>query len=205
MLSRTPDDSMIPERAKVEDRRLGGWVRATFLGWLLGFVGLLVGIAVAEMIVPWESQFAVGVGMGWGVAFVQGRWLAKRVESAKGWVWAGLLGLGLPFIVFDIVDAVGGQLPHRLLWDVTSGALLTGYLQWRVLRRNTKRAGWWVPACVVGWGGALLAVDLPHLLGYTDSALVNLAAILSGGVVLGLVSGGVLVWLLKGSSVDDHP
>jgi hypothetical protein len=34
--------------------------------------------------------------------------------------------------------------------------LLSGVLQWLVLRRRLRRAGWWIPATVGGWIGAVL-------------------------------------------------
>ena len=49
------------------------WVRGTFAGWLLGFLLLIVGAIVGDLIGMWGSNFIVGIGMGAGVGYAQGR------------------------------------------------------------------------------------------------------------------------------------
>ena len=181
-----------------------GWVWATFLGWILGFIGGFVAAHVAEILLGRVTQFAVGVGLGLAVAYFQGRLLAKRVASAKAWAWAwaGLIGMGGAFIAWDIADAVGVGAPIQTHWINILGGLLTGILQWRLLRPHSRHAGWWVLACVAGWELAFLTVDLPSLLN-VESALFILAAMLFGGVPLGVVTGGVLVCLLERSPASE--
>jgi hypothetical protein len=58
------------------------------------------------------------------------------------------------------------------------GGLVAGLLQWMVLRRGLKQAGWWIPATSVGWG---LAGLLPLL----------------GGVFIGVISATVLAFVLS--------
>ena len=57
------------------------------------------------------------------------------------------------------------------------GSVIGGLLQARVLPSHASRASWWVVATVVSWG-------LAWSLG------------LAGGIALGAVGGGVLIWLL---------
>jgi hypothetical protein len=69
------------------------------------------------------------------------------------------------------------------------GGAVTGILQWLVLRAQVSRAGWWVLASTVGWG-----------LGMVGTRAFEVLAIfggLVGGAVLGAVTGGALVWLLR--------
>ena len=183
-----------------------GWVWATFLGWILGFFGGFVAAHVAEIFLGRETQFALGVGLGLAVAYFQGRLLAKRVPSAKAWAWAwaGLMGMGVAFIAGDIADAVGVGAPIQKHWIQILGGLLTGFLQWRLLRPHSRHAGWWVLACVAGWELAFLTPDLPYFLGSGESALFTVAAMLFGGVTLGVVTGGVLVWLLERSPASGQ-
>jgi len=54
------------------------WIVLTFAGWSLGFVLILVCIALSGMVGLGETQFPIGLGMGAGVAFMQRR-LIKRI------------------------------------------------------------------------------------------------------------------------------
>lgn len=51
------------------------WVRGTFGSWLLGFVFLVLGAAGGDLIGigDGQSQSIVGIAMGAGVGYVQGR------------------------------------------------------------------------------------------------------------------------------------
>ncbi|MFQ5748655.1 MAG: hypothetical protein ACE5H3_04260 [Planctomycetota bacterium] len=188
-------------------RLLTGWVRATFLGWLLGVVLVVLAAMGGDWIGNGEedSQWVVGLGMGAGVGFAQGRVARRWLEGARHWVWTTLLGMALPFAVFDFFPTVSGQLGEiaGVLLEVAIGAFLAGLLQQRILRRHFDRALWWIPACVAGWtlaaafsaGGSLLAGSGP---GRGLLLALHLAAILGGGMVLGLVTGGALVWMRRG-------
>lgn len=177
------------------------WVWATFVGWIIGLIGGFVAAHVAEIFLGRVTQFALGVGLGLAVAYFQGRLLAKMIASAKtwAWTWAGLMGMGVAFIVWDIADAVGVGEPFLKHWIQILGGLLTGILQWRLLRPHYRHAAWWVLACVAGWELAFLTGDLPYFLGFGENALFVVAAMLLPGVMLGVVTGGVLVWLLERS------
>jgi len=187
-----------------EDRQFfSRWVRGTSFGWLVGLVIILVASIGGEVIGKGEadSQFMIGLGMGAGVGYAQGRVLKRWLGAARGWAWTSAIGFGLPFVVLDFVGSMGSELSEvlRLELEVAISGLLVGALQRRVLSLHSSRANWWVPACVAGWtlaagtaaSGSLL--DIAFL-----GRWLNLATILLGGVVLGLVTGGVLVWIRRG-------
>jgi hypothetical protein len=142
------------------DRRLfPRWLRATFLGWLLGFLLILAGSVIGDLVELGGGQFIVGIGMGAGVGYTQGRTL--------------------------------GQL-----------GVLVGLLQYRLLSSKSDKAIWWIPTCIAGW--TLVAAGIGVVIGASAAipgrwleALVNITIILSGGVVLGAVTGGSLVWILR--------
>jgi len=71
-----------------------------------------------------------------------------------------------------------------LLAATASGAVL-GAGQWLLLRRNLKRALWWIPGSALAWALAVPLSNLMPLLSFPPGAI--------GGVVMG----GVLVWILK--------
>ena len=81
---------------------------------------------------------------------------------------------------------------------IALGGILTGVLQWLVLRRQVARAGWWVLATTVGWvvggpGAGIVSAAVDAAVG----AGVSWAVL---GAVSGAITAPVLVRLL-GQSV----
>jgi len=180
------------------DRRLFvRWVRGTFFGYLLGFVLILVGGIVGDLVGLPGSDFMVGIGMGVGVGYMQGRALKPWLGAPSRWVWATAIGLGGLFLVEDLVAVAWTEFDnmHSLQLDVAIGGLLVGLLQRRILRSHSRGADWWIPASVAGW--ALAAWTASVTFSGAVDAVLNLGMILMGGVVLGVVTGGALVWVLR--------
>ena len=75
---------------------------------------------------------------------------------------------------------------------VPSISILTGVLQYVLLRQYLPRMGWWVFVTVAGWFLGVLWIVLPSWLGWTDTPLNNLDLIL---LVMGLAI-GITQWLL---------
>lgn len=128
------------------------WLRATSWGWLLGFVLILLGARVGDIIFAGELQFIVGVGMGAGVGYAQGRVARAWLGSPRRWWVASTLGMGALFIIHDLFVSAGVHFPFSLPLYVVVGGLFVGFLQWHLLRAFSARANWWVPACGIGWG-----------------------------------------------------
>jgi hypothetical protein len=172
-------------------------VRGTFVGYLLGFVLIILGGIAGDLIGLPGSDFIVGIGMGVGIGYAQGRVARQWLGATRHWVWASVIGLGGLFLVEDLVAAAWSEFDslHSLQLDVTIGGLFVGLLQRRILCSHSERANWWVPACVVGWGLAAWTASVTFT-GALD-AILNLGMILMGGVVLGVVTGGALVWILR--------
>jgi hypothetical protein len=183
---------------KSPDRRfIGRWLWACFLGWFLGFV-LVVVLAVVADIAGGGAQFMIGVGMGAGVGLAQARSLRPWLAAPRNWWIASTSGLGLPFVVHDLLGLAGLATPYSLPAYAVAGALLVGLLQWRLLRPLSRRAGWWIPACVVGWSLPVGAVALgdPGLLPEPWRTILSLVGMLLGGLLLGTVSGPSLATIL---------
>lgn len=167
------------------------WLLATAAGWVLGIV-LVVILAEIWSVTGMESQFMVGIGMGAGVGYMQSRIVTTVIGASRRWLWSSVVGLGVPFIAWDLGAFIDIDVPFALQVFVLLGALFAGLLQTVMLRRHSVRAPWWVPACVVGWG-------LPAALAALKNAgVVPLIAILIGGVILGAVTGIALSWISKG-------
>ncbi len=177
------------------------WVRATTIGWLLGFV-LIIILALAWDMIGGGAQFMVGVGMGAGVGYVQSRLVGKWIDKPRRWLWASVLGMGAPFLLWDLSSVVGATSLFSLPLNVLVGGLFVGILQWRLLHAHSDRAIWWVPACLVGWGlpAAAIALGDGNVFPGPWGQLLSLGAMLFGGVVLGAVTGKALSWVLGPSA-----
>jgi hypothetical protein len=197
-------DAVNPDAEGSERRLFSGWLRGTFYGWVLGFLLVLLlalGGGAAGM---GESQFVVGVGMGAGVGFVQGR--VSRSWLATPWRWAGasLVGMGSPFVASDLLGLANIEIPFFVPVCVAAGGLLTGWLQGGLLRHLSGRFRWWLVASAAGWVlAAAPAAIAPTARGGPWAALISLARILSGGVILGAVTGGALVWIRRSPRMTE--
>ena len=185
------------------DRRfLAHWVRVTFGGYLLGFVLTMLGLIAGDLIgLPTVFQSVIGLGMGVGVGFAQRRLVKRMVGSAKLWILTSTVGLWAGFFVFDVIEAIWGELSSRqsLQFDIVLGGLFVGLLQRRILFSYSNKASWWVLASTAGWGLAGRAANVTFS-GELD-AILNLGMILMGGVILGIVTGGALVWMKRGDTL----
>jgi len=178
---------------------------ATFLGWLLGFV-LVIVLAIAWDVIGGGAQFMIGIGMGAGVGLAQGRVARGWLQAPRQWVGASVIGMGGPFVLGDLLSATGVDFPYSLPIYVATGGLLAGFLQRRLLRPHSDRANGWVPASVVGWTLPVSLVvlnDLDVIPGALGTILFLVAA-LFGGAVLGAVTGTILIWMLRRPADDAH-
>lgn len=193
---------MNSESAQSNRRLFTRWVRATFLGWLLGFVVVIV-LALAWDMIGGGAQFMVGVGMGAGVGYMQSRVVGEWADSPRRWLWASIIGMGAPFVLWDLSVLVGFEFVFSLPLSVLMGGLLVGILQWSLLRPHSDRAAWWVLASTAGWAlpaGAIALGDL-NLIPAPWGELLSLGAMFFGGLILGAVTGRALLWVLRASAV----
>ena len=189
------------EHGQINKHFFKRWVFITFVGYIIGFVLTMIGLIAGDLISEnWttmpEFQAVIGISMGAGVGLAQRRIIGKWIGAGKQWVWASIIGLGLSFLFFDLIAIVWNGATHD--WDslplaLAFGGLFIGLLQLRMLRVHSKRAIWWIPACIAGWVLAGLASNVTFT-GEWD-AILNLGMILSGGIILGVVTGGMLVWM----------
>jgi hypothetical protein len=174
------------------------WVVASTVGLYVGWVLAFVIIAFYSVVFGLDYcdacdglAFVIGIGIGIGVA----QWLVlrRRVSGAGWWVLAsavggyGIMQAGFTgyseSVEMSFVSLLG------LTGVVALSGAVTGTLQWLILRGQVSQAGWWVLASTVGWG---LAIALSRGVGANDFVAVGVV-----GAVLGAVTGGALVWLLR--------
>ena len=175
----------------------GRWVVATCIGWVLGIImAFALSYQVVNLFYPEETNLIVGPVLGASVAFAQMIAARRLVSLTYRWVWGAAVGLGIPFIVAVLIDEIWlGTSETSEMWlllVVAAGGALTGVLQARALRPHTPRAQWWILASLMSWG-----------LAWLTSIVVGEAGFRAGGIILGALSGALLIWLLRFLSADD--
>ncbi len=183
----------------VERNRIGWgswllWVLASTIGWFLGnFIGFILAEVFGDIIGGVLGDILAfimwGVGLGSMVGVLQCFFLPVQVPRAGRWVLASTAGFALAYGVGGYFEELGsmGSIAPVLGWIVVValGGAVTGIWQWLVLRGQVSRAGWWVLASTVGWGLSMAVGE-----GSFEMSPV-------GGLVLGAVTGGAIVWLLR--------
>lgn len=174
---------------------VGRWTLATFGGWFLGVILIMMLSGFLDSIGIEGMQFYLGLGMGAGVGFVQWLWLRKFVAVNALWILFSVLGMGVPIIILDLMPS--GTISYKLPIGITLGALAVGSLQFLLLKQLSPKASLWILGCFIGWA---LAVATVFTIDYTMTikvsgymnlvmALINLLLILAGGIVLGVITG----------------
>jgi hypothetical protein len=188
---------------RAEPRRKPGWgfwllwVLASTVGWA---VGLAVGDAVGDAVGGGGVVAMVAAVGGAGVA--QWLLLRRQVHRAGWWILASTAGWAVGLAVggavsHAVVGAVGSAVRFAVLLavgDAVGGAVagtVVGAAQWLILRRQVRRAGWWILASTTGWAVGLSVGDA---VGWAVGDAVGWAV---GGAVIGIITGAVLVWLLR--------
>ena len=193
------------------------WVLASMLGFA---VGAAMGNAVANSIPPMTCtqsssdslidrltnipciQPSLGlvlivIILGLAGGFMQWLVLRRRISGTGWWVPASTLGFPVALVMADGAMRLVG-IPSPILLGVLFG-ILSGILPWLVLRRQVARAGWWVPAHLLGSlvGGAMgiVAFHVMALIGFYQFPWAAAGAMFGAG--LSAITGITLVWLLR--------
>jgi hypothetical protein len=193
------------------------WVLASILGYSLGTT---IGNALANLIPamtctqsssdslidrltniaciqPSLSLILIVFILGLAGGFIQWLVLRRRI-GGTGW-WVPASGFGFP-IALVVADGAGRRLDIAapILMGVLFG-VLSGILPWLVLYRRVPRAGWWIPAHLLGSlvGGALGIVAFHAMALFRLYQFPWTAAGAMFGAGLGAITGITLVWLLR--------
>lgn len=165
------------------------WVLATTLGTMAGFgVGKVLQNAIWRGL-PGDWVVCM-VFAGTSIGLLQSLVLGREVSGPGWWVLASTVGLPMGV-------ALGGAAGSALEAPAVEAFLVApsiGAMQWLFLRQRVSRAGWWILASMLGWGGGAASAEvLSRLIG--GSRVFVLSGVL--GLVVGVVTGMALVWLLK--------
>ena len=203
------DASQLAEAAREQEKKAARrnqevvfivkWVLATTLGYAVGFaVVVAVTVAVAMGGAAVGAVFGALVGAVFGAAVSLLQWfvvLRGEIDKASWWILASTLGGAVGSAVGGAVDgAVDGAVGFAV------GGAVVGLLQWFVvLRGEVDKASWWILATTLGGAVVGAAVGTGGI--EADVRNFGLVAVAVGsavvGAVVGLITGFVLVWLLR--------
>ncbi len=178
------------------------WVLASAVGMFVGlFLGFVVAASIPDVLGRWFGFSVFGIVLGIAVGILQWFILRRRVSVTGWWVLAsavGGLGIFQAGLIFGFSACLGSyeSLVAFLGWIAIAslGGLVTGTLQWLVLRGKVSRAGWWVLASTVGWA---LSATVTRVIPWGVDDKDFFMGMVVVGVVWGMVTGGTLVWLLR--------
>ena len=139
--------------------------------------------------------------MGLSIGYVQWRVGRKWFHATSEWMFASLVGMGMPFVLSDVFNVWRSDAMELWLFlNVALGSLIVGWWQRRILQRRSIKAHWWIVGSVAGWTLAAATALILTTGGPPESSLElwrNIGTIALGGIVLGVVTGGALVWVLR--------
>ena len=179
----------------------------------LGLGGILFGaihVVAGEAAPGLRASALLGAMVGSVVGTAQWFVLRNHISRSGWWILAtaialAVFGVANPFrpgeTFFGSIAFIGPGIP-------------AGLGQWLILRRKFLRAGWWILATVVGSAVAFPVGIATAIAGMATAGVIFSAALgtargpvpfYSGvalgfavtGAVLGAITGGVLVWLLR--------
>lgn len=176
--------------------RLAAWVALTYLGFALAGGNHLQAHAPTTPfnfadILPSAALFGLvfGVVSGVIVGALQRVVLRSWVPGVQWWI-------PLTALAFGLVHAFNDAFPYRPL-DIpvllAADGVVLGALQWVALRRALPRSWVWLPAATIGWlSGGLVSTTLLAQ-GASDPLVEVFVGWGSGGIVMGLITGLVLL------------
>ncbi len=187
---------------------LARWVFANLSGWIFGIfpAGLLV--ALAEWL-RLGAYVWIGFGMALSIGLAQWRLARKQLHVSSLWIWSVSVCMAVSFLMLDLRPA-SWHVKDATLLPIAGGigGLLAGIWQSRMLPRQGQARAWFVAASTAGW---LMAASLPALLeshGRTKPVLDAVRIVISmllGGVIIGIVTGPILMKVRIGESRSVSP
>jgi len=180
------------------------WLIYNFFGWLLGTLLVLILSSSFDTIGIEDLQFFVAIGIGLGIGIAQWLVLKNITDIKTTWISATIIGLTIPFLISDTLNYFELLNLKSLLIPVCVGigSLLVGFFQSKLLKNYNIRILNWMIISFFSWMLIALAV---YSVEYTNlisknvwfGFITNLILLLSGGIILGIITGKHLERNLK--------
>lgn len=162
--------------SKDKKKFLRRWVLFNGIAWLIGIiVAFVIGYFIVNLFYPEENNLIVGFCPGIVVGYAQWLVIKKYFKISAWWIFASAIGMGIPdviaVILFELngIETLVGIMPVDLAIRFFIGGLITGILQFNLLKPFTPKYKFWLIASPLAWGIALFGAMI-------------------GGVFLGLIT-----------------
>lgn len=170
------------------------WIWLNFSGWFAGAFLVIFFSSILHSVGIENMQFCLSIAIGLGMGISQSIVLVKYGISPARWVLTTVIGFAIPFITgdllryFDIIHLESLYIPAC----VGTGSILAAIFQ-----RNTHKFAHntlWIVISFIAWSTAGLivyAVEFTKYITQTNlvAFFINLAAIVSGGLIIGVITG----------------
>ena len=187
----------------------GYWL-AWFLASVMGYgMGAVLGVSFAYGLFnrdPFDTLMGVILGAVMGLTGGYFQWVVLRERIAGAGLWGLTSALGYGAAMGALIAADAGE-NNALAGVVILGSIfgvVSGILQWLILRRKVPRAGLWLLANLLGSLVGAVAILIATAVSKTGNWGL---AIMSFGLVFGVgngaITGAVLVWLLRQSPTSN--
>jgi len=175
------------------------WLIYNFFGWLLGTILVLIFSSTLDAIGVENLQFFIAVGIGLGIGIAQWLVLKKITSIKKTWISVTVIGLTIPFLIADILKyfELLNLKSLFILVCVGIGSLLIGFFQSKLLKNYNIGILNWMVISFFSWviiALAVYSVEYTHLISKNVwfGFITNLVLLLSGGIILGIITGKYL-------------
>jgi hypothetical protein len=140
-------------------------------------------------------QVAGGAVIGLGTSLYQRALLGKHFTMPASWIYFAIAGFAISeFIICLVLWQMHlnrwqlrfiefNPLPEALFFAIAG--LITGMLQWTILRKYFSGSGYWILANLTGWGICVLVT------------VFSIWAFFAGALIYGLITGAVIYRVLK--------
>ena len=180
------------------------WLTYNFFGWLLGTILVLIFSSTFDAMGIEDLQFFIAIGIGLGIGIAQWLVLKNITEIKINWITVTIVGLTIPFLIADILRYYELLILKSLFIPICVGvgSLLVGFFQSKLLKRLNIGLLNWIIVSFISWGLIALAV---YSVEYTNlisdnvwfGFVTNLVLLLSGGIILGIITGKHLEKTMK--------
>ena len=168
------------------------------IGFLPAYVmGAWLGYDLTQWDSPWFDsalQLATETFMGLGIGIIQWQMLRKIIHIHKRWIFTVALGFILSELLVGYLLISTGQsrADFRFLEQNTISetliflfaGLVTGLIQYSVLRLRFRKSGMWVWVSCLAWGLAILPTQ------------VNIYAIFGGAMLYGIITSAAMIHII---------
>ncbi|MCP3933628.1 MAG: hypothetical protein GY705_31560 [Bacteroidetes bacterium] len=175
------------------------WLIYNSLGWLSGTILVLIFSSTFDAIGIENLQFIVAVGIGLGIGIAQWLVLKNIIALKTTWITVTVIGLTIPFLIADILRYFELLNLKSLFIPICvgTGSILVGSLQSKLLKDYNIGLLNWLVVSFFSWlliALAVYSVEYTHLISRNVwfGFITNLVLLLSGGIIIGIITGKYL-------------